>query len=193
MIDVEREFPGPYWYLGTVIDRDDPEGLCRIRAQVGGETADTGWAHPLGLAMGNKRGGGPRVPDKGAPVVVLWMGGDINGQVVYIPGWLFANWVPTGHVINEDGGDNFVWQNDKLRIEVDTRDTTAGLRVTNLDETSGTDTAGTDVAVDVDLATRQVGISAALGIKITSVGAIEITGGSVAINGRPVAPGGKPI
>lgn len=192
-IDVEREFPGPYWYLGTVINREDPEGRYRIKGKIPGRTNETDWAVPLGLALGQKRGGGPKVPALGAPVVLFWLGGNIKGIVVYIPGWLFEGWVPTGHVINEDGGDNFVWQNDRLRVELDTRASSAGLRVTDLDESGGTDAAGTEVEINVDLATRQVGISTDLGIKIESTGAVRINGGAVTLNGRLVAPGSKPL
>jgi hypothetical protein len=191
-INVEREFPGPYWYLGKVINRDDPEGRYRIKASIPGRTTETDWAVPLGLALGQKRGGG-QVPDKGAPVVLFWLGGDIKGIVVYLPAWLFDGWIPTGHVINEDGGDNFVWQNDKIRVEVDTRDSSAGLRVTNLDETGGTDAAGTAVAIDVDTVTKQVAITTDLGIKIESTGAVRINGGAITLNGRLVSPGSKPL
>jgi len=193
MIDVEQEFPGPYWYLATVINREDPEGRYRVKVRVPGQINESDWAVPFGVVTGKRRGGGPTVPLKGSPVIVFWLGGHKDGTVVYVPGAFFQGWVPTGHVINEDGGDNYVWQNDRIRVEVDTRNSSAGLRITNLDESSGADKAGTDVAIDIDLATKQVGISTALGLKLSSVGAVEIEGGSITLNGRLVAPKSGPI
>jgi len=49
MLDVERDFPGSAWWLGTVISREDPEGLCRIKARIPGKIAETDWAIPVGI------------------------------------------------------------------------------------------------------------------------------------------------
>lgn len=192
MLDIEREFPGSNWWLGTVINRDDPEGLGRVKARIPGKTDETDWAYPAGMMAAAKRGS-PDVPPLGARVVMTWIGGDINNMVVYLPGIFHRGWMPTGHAVNSDGGDNFVRQNDRLRVEVDTRDSSAGIRITNLDESGATDQAGTAVVIDVDLVSAQVRIATTLGLKLESVGAIEIEGGSIALNGRVVSPGGKPL
>ena len=190
--DVEREFPGPFWWLGKVVDRADPEGLGRIKAKIPARLDTTDWAAPFGFVSGNKRGGLLDIPAVGSPVIMAWLGGDINGTVVYIPGMFFRNWVPTGHTIT-DAGDKYVWQNDKLRVEIDTRDASAGLKVSNLDESSGIDQAGTSVSLELDFASGQVEVSSTLGLKLSAVGAVEIEGGSVTINGRVVSPGSKPL
>ncbi len=189
--DPEREFPGTGPWTGIVIRRDDPEGLYRVKLKIPGRLDETDWAYPFGFAAGQKRGGGPFVPEIGAKALVFWEGGDINGTVNCIPGMFHRNWVPSGHVIDEDGGDNFVWQNAVMRIEVDTRDSSAGLRIAKLDETG--DAAGTALAVDFDTVTQQVEISTTLGLVLKSTGTVEIEGGTVTINGRPVSPGGESL
>lgn len=187
----EREFPGLGPWTGIVIRRDDPEKLYRVKLKIPGRLDETDWAYPFGFVTGQKRGGGPFVPDLGTKALVFWEGGDINGTVSCIPGMFHRGWVPSGHVIDEDGGDNFVWQNDKIRIEVDTRDSSAGLRIAKLDDTG--DAAGTALVVDFDTATNQVEISTTLGLVLKSTGAVEIEGGTVTINSRPVSPGGEPL
>ncbi|HLL64846.1 MAG TPA: phage baseplate assembly protein V [Micromonosporaceae bacterium] len=80
-------FPGRY--VGTVVDNDDPKGLCRLKATVpevlGAETS--GWCLPslpfagdgVGLAM---------VPPAGAVVFVEWPAGD----PARVPVWSGAAW-----------------------------------------------------------------------------------------------------
>jgi hypothetical protein len=192
--DPEREFPGMGPWTGIVVRRDDPEELYRVKLKIPGRLDETDWAYPFGFVAGKKRGGGPFVPEIGAKALVFWEGGEINGTVNCIPGMFHRNWVPSGHVIgtgSEAGQDNFVWQNSKLRIEVDTRDASAGLRIAKLDATG--DAAGTDLTVDFDTVTNQVEISTTLGLSLKSTGTVTIEGGTVTINNRPVSPSGDPI
>jgi len=192
-MNVEREFPGPYWWLGKVVNREDPEGIYRIKAKIPGKIDETDWASPFGFTTGSKRGGGPRVPLVGAPVALFWFGGEKNGTVGYLPGMFFRGQVPTGTVVSNDAEDNFIWQNDQLRVEIDSRPSSAGLKVTNLSEIGGVDQAGSAVSLELDIATGQAKLASTLGLKIEAVGAVEIVGGSVTINGRLVTPGSKPI
>jgi hypothetical protein len=192
--DPEREFPGFGPWTGIVIRRDDPEGLYRVKLKIPGRLDETDWAYPFGFVAGNKRGGGPFVPELGTKALVFWEGGEINGTVSCIPGMFHRGQVPSGHTIGtgaNEGQDNFVWQNAVMRIEVDTRDSSAGLRIAKLDSTG--DAAGTALAVDFDVATQQAEISTTLGLVLKSTGAVEIEGGTVTINSRPVSPGGEPI
>lgn len=183
---------GPW--TGIVVNRVDPEKLYRVKLKIPGRLDETDWAYPFGFVAGQKRGGGPFVPEVGTKALVFWDGGDINGTVNYIPGMFHQTWVPTGHEISEDGeADNFVWQNDRLRIEVDTRAATAGLRITDLDESSGTDQPGTALSVNLDLNSNQVEIATSLGLVLRATGAVTIQGGTVTINERPVSPGTEPI
>lgn len=193
MIDVERNFPGPFLWFGTVVNREDPEGLYRIKARIPGQVDETDWAAPFGFATGNKRGGGPIVPPLGAPVAVFWFGGHINGIAGYFPGVFFRGKIPSGNVVSNDGKDCFVWQNDRLRVEVDARTASAGLRITNLQEVGGVDGPGTAVSLELDLATGQAEIMATAGLKLRAIGQVDIIAPAVTINGRPVAPGSKPI
>jgi hypothetical protein len=61
-------------YLGTVVDRDDPDGLCRIRARVPGRNERTPWARPRG--GGSRYRGKADVPPLGADVYVDYINGD---------------------------------------------------------------------------------------------------------------------
>ena len=65
-------------YRGSVSDNNDPEGLMRLRLvvpQVFGTETVTGWAWPC-IGVGDTD-----VPDNGAPVWVMFIGGDVEHPV----------------------------------------------------------------------------------------------------------------
>lgn len=189
---VEQPFPGPYWFPGVVVERKDPEGLKRVRVRIPGELEPfSDWLFPFGGYYPGKKRGGMRVPPMGAKVACCWFRGKRDGVGFYIPGMWHRGWMPSGDVVDEDGGDNAVYQDDKFRVEVDTRTTTAGLRITSLGADG--DSAGTDVELELDFVTKQLKIYSLVGLAIEADGAIKIEGGVVTINGRPVSPGTKPI
>lgn len=80
-------FPGRY--IGTVVDNEDPKGLCRLKATVpevlGEETS--GWCLPS-LPFAGPGVGLAVVPPAGAVVFVEWPAGD-PGRV---PVWSGAAW-----------------------------------------------------------------------------------------------------
>ena len=61
-------------YIGEVVDRDDPEGLGRVRLRIPGLVDPaSSWAFPLGtVGGGSDRRGFFSVPEKGAEVGVLF-------------------------------------------------------------------------------------------------------------------------
>jgi hypothetical protein len=185
---IEWDFPGPWPYEGQVIARNDPDGLGRVRVTIPGELDESGWVFPIGFpGAGAKQHGAVVAPPLGAEVLVFFVGGDVD-QPRYIAGHYGDDEVPIGTVVEAPGGgDNLVWEDDKVRIEIDSRPASCAVRIK--DRASD----GLGVFVDVDLAARAVGISGALSVRVVSSGTVEIQGGSVTIQGRLVAPSGPPI
>jgi uncharacterized protein involved in type VI secretion and phage assembly len=76
-------------YIGQVVDREDPEGLGRVRVRVPGlvEPASA-WAFPLGTVGGGSEGRGFfAIPEQGAEVGILFHQGDIDH-----PYYLSGHW-----------------------------------------------------------------------------------------------------
>ena len=87
MDDGEVRYPG--LYIGEVVDREDPEGIGRVRVRIPGlvEPASN-WAFPLGtVGGGSDRRGFYSVPEKGAEVGVLFHQGDVDH-----PHYLCGHW-----------------------------------------------------------------------------------------------------
>lgn len=63
-----------YTCLGTVVDRNDPQELCRVRASIPGLMELTPWARPRG--GGSKNEGSASVPPLGADVYIDFINGD---------------------------------------------------------------------------------------------------------------------
>jgi uncharacterized protein involved in type VI secretion and phage assembly len=80
-------FPGRY--LGTVIDNDDPKGLCRIKAMVPEVFRDetSGWCLPS-MPYAGPAAGFAAVPPVGALVFVEWPAGDVTR----VPIWSGGAW-----------------------------------------------------------------------------------------------------
>lgn len=80
MIEDDGELRLDGLHVGEVVDREDPEGLGRVRVRIPGlvEPASA-WAWPLGtLGGGSDRRGFFCVPEKGAEVGVLFHQGDVG-------------------------------------------------------------------------------------------------------------------
>ena len=56
-------FPGPWPYEGTILRRDDPEGLGRVIAEIPGEIDETDWLFPVG----QPKAGVSLIPDEELP------------------------------------------------------------------------------------------------------------------------------
>lgn len=76
-------------YIGDVVDREDPEGLGRVRVRIPGLVDPaSAWAFPLGtVGGGSDRRGFFAVPEKGAEVGVLFHQGDVDH-----PFYLCGHW-----------------------------------------------------------------------------------------------------
>ncbi len=60
--------------LGKVVDRNDPDGLCRIRAEIPGLMQRTPWARPRG--GGSEKRGKADVPPLGSDVYIQFVNDD---------------------------------------------------------------------------------------------------------------------
>lgn len=192
---LDWEFPGPWPYEATVVARDDPEGVGRVKVTIPGEVDETGWLMPFGNpAAGDAQRGALIVPPLHADVLVFYPGGDReNGRYIASNyGKPLVNGTPTSevpegtHVSGTDDGDNIVWLDKRVRIEVDSREASTGVRVSDVE-------TGTALELDLDMAARVLRVSTDIGIVLRSQGIVRIEGSTILIGGRPVAPSTEPI
>ena len=173
-------------FLGVVTDRDDPDGLGRVRVQVPGLVEpESGWAWPLGTVGG----GGPdrgffAVPEVGAEVAVFFHQGDVD-QVFF----LSAHWGAPGgqsEVPAEANGspDVRVIATESFRVVFDER---VGRRhVAVIDRATGD-------GLEIDAETHTVTLRGTSGLRIEALGPLSIEALALTLNGRPVRPGVDPI
>lgn len=117
--------PRPEWngrllgpYTATVVDNDDPRGLCRVRVlvpEVLGEQ-ETGWCRASSPYAGDGVGFAA-VPPVGSVVFVEWPGGDVGRA----PIWTGATWAdgtavdgagPAAVVLVTPGGNRIVLRDE---------------------------------------------------------------------------------
>ena len=174
-------------YTGYVTDRDDPEGLGRVRFCIPGLVEPhSAWAWPLGTAGGGfKDRGFFAVPEEGAEVAVFFNQGDVDA-----PYYLSAHWgKPDGEseVPEEaqvDPPDNRVIATPTFRIELDESADGKKLKLTNRK-------TGDHLLFDAEENT--ITLEGTTAITIRAVGAISIEAAQVTIAGRVVRPVGDPI
>jgi hypothetical protein len=189
---LDHVFPGPWPYEGTITSRDDPYGLGRVRATIPGEVDETEWLWPIGqLKAGAKGRGALTVPPLGADIVIFYIGGQReNGR--YLAGNFGRDELPAGTSVASDAeartgeGDNTVWNDGRVKVEVDSRAASAGVRISDA-------VTGLGIDIDFNATTRTATITGQLGVVVSSSGTISISGSTVLINGRPVSPVGPPI
>jgi hypothetical protein len=174
-------------YIGYVTDRDDPEGLGRVRFCIPGIIEPFGpWAFPLGtVGGGSKDTGFFAVPELGAEVGVLFNQGDPDA-----PWYLAAHAGRPGGVSDvpeeaqKSPPDNRVFSTPTFRIELDESKGARKLRITN---------KKTDDFLLFDAEDNTITIQGTTAINILAVGAINLDAPMVTIAGRVVRPTQDPI
>lgn len=170
-------------YLGTVVDRGDPEQLGRVRVKVAGlvEPA-SGWAWPLGTVGGGAKDRGLfTVPALGATVALWFRQGDLEAE----PFYLVSAWGKPGGdsevpaEAQASPPDNHVWATPTFIIELDERADGRRLALTN---------RATGDRIVLDGETNAISIEATTDVRIQATGRVSIEGLVVTINGRVVAP-----
>lgn len=174
-------------FEGEVVDRDDPDGLRRVRVRIPGVVEPaSAWAWPMATAGGGSAGRGATfVPEVGAEVMVLFNQGDPDR-----PHYVCGHWGQRDGEASEvpeparASPDVSVIETRRWRIVFDDRPESASLLIM--------DKAGASL-IEIDGVTHGVQIKGTSAIVIEAVGLVDIKGLTVAINGRPVLPGGGPI
>lgn len=173
-------------HLGYVAQRDDPEGLGRVRVCIPGLHEPHGpWAWPLGSVGGGQRDRGFfAVPELGAEVAVFFREGDPT-----CPHYLSAHWgIVEGRseVPAEAQGstDARVFATETFRIVIDE---TAGRRRLELLNRQTSD------RVLIDAEDHTISIEGTTAITLRTLGAVAIEGNHITIGGRVVRPVGDPI
>lgn len=184
---LQMAFPGPYPYEGRVVDRSDPKGMGGVRFVIPGEMDQPSkvWAYPIGLpAAGETDHGLLMVPPLNADILLFFIAGE-RENVRYLCGHYGQDEVPQGAAVTDDG-DNVVWRDRRVQVEVDSRASTTGVRITDK-------ATGGAVQLDLDMASRQFELSSTIGGVIKTTGTLHIEGGILLLNGRKVMPSGEPL
>jgi uncharacterized protein involved in type VI secretion and phage assembly len=178
-------------YIGHVVDREDPEGLGRVRVRIPGlvEPASA-WAFPLGtVGGGSDRRGFFCVPEKGAEVGVLFSQGDVDH-----PYYLAGHWgrpggqvevpEPVRGLAKSDVPDIRAFETGRFLLVFDDRGGKESLAIK--DKTSGDQ-------VEFDGVAMGITIKATSALLLQADGLVSIEAPTVQINGRLVLPVKKPI
>lgn len=165
--------------IGEVIDRDDPEGLGRVRIRIPGLIDRSNWAWPLGVSGGGSRDEGFfNVPPLHSEVGVLFKQGHPD-HPYYMP----ANW-GTGEppeASSEGDPDVKVIALKDYDVIVDTRPASKSFKI--VDKSSSRD------VIEFNGITRALTLKATSGITIEATGEVRINGLQVIINGIPAGLG----
>ena len=182
-------------YNGVVIDRDDPEGLHRIRARLPGMIEKTGWAAPLTNGGGSPQRGGHIVPALRSDVAVQFLNGDPEWPIYQSAWWgkrpSTGSEAPQG-VIAAGAAAADVQElqlfDGRLVITADERprEGSNGQLFVIEDTKSGDN-------ITIDLARNGIRLKASYALQLECDGVITINGLQVQINGRTVRPTSEPI
>lgn len=178
-------------YIGEVVDRDDPEGLGRVRVRIPGLVDPaSSWAFPLGtVGGGSDRRGFFSVPEKGAEVGVLFHQGDIDHPFYLCGHWGKPNGQaevpePARELPKEETPHVRAFETKRFLLAFDDREGKEAFLIK--DKKSGDQ-------VEFDGVAMGITIKATAGLVLKADGLVNIEGAAVQINGRLVLPGPKPI
>jgi len=191
MIEDDGELRLDGLHVGEVVDREDPEGLGRVRVRIPGlvEPASA-WAWPLGtLGGGSDRRGFFSVPEKGAEVGVLFHQGDVDH-----PHYLCGHWgkpdgqaeVPeaTRGLSKEDAPRVRAFETERFLLYFDDREGKEAFVVK--DKTSGDQ-------IEFDGKGMGITVKATSALMLKADGMVSIEAAVIQLNGRVVTPSQKPI
>jgi len=178
-------------YIGEVVDRDDPEGLGRVRVRIPGLVDPASpWAFPLGtVGGGSDRRGFFSVPEKGAEVGVLFHQGDVDHPFYLCGHWGKPNGQaevpePARGLPKEETPQVRAFETKRFLLAFDDREGKEAFLIK--DKVSGDQ-------IEFDGVGMGITVKATTALMLKADGMVNIEGASVQINGRLVLPGPKPI
>jgi uncharacterized protein involved in type VI secretion and phage assembly len=174
-------------HIGYVTDREDPEGLGRVRICIPGLIEPhSAWAWPLGTSGGGSKNRGLfAVPEKDAEVGVFFKQGDLDA-----PYYLAGHWgKPNGESEVPDEAqksppDNRVFATETFRVEFD--ESAGGRRLQLTNKKTG------DFLL-FDAEENTITLSGTTAITIRALGAISLEAAQISIGGRVIRPIADPI
>ena len=174
-------------HVGSVTDREDPEGLGRVRVCIPGLIEPhSAWAWPLGTSGGGSKNRGLfAVPEKDAEVGVFFKQGDLDA-----PYYLAGHWgKPNGESEVPDEAqksppDNRVFATETFRVEFD--ESAGGRRLQLTNKKTG------DFLL-FDAEENTITLSGTTAITIRALGAISLEAAQISIGGRVIRPIADPI
>lgn len=183
-------------YSGTVTNRRDPEGLCRIKIRIPGilepENEDDGpWALPK--SGGSNNWGKNSVPPLGAAVWIQFVNGDVE-KPVWEPGWhgkpLINNVAQSEAFPEHEDPDVHVFGIGFCRVVVDDREGRRSATFKVVKEVGGAEETMAALVLNYEDNSLQLTAESALGL---SAAIIDLDAVTVQIDGRTVVPSTRPI
>lgn len=177
--------------MGKVVANEDPKGLHRVQALIPGiAEPSTDWLSPITSGGGSGERGGHVVPDVGAVVCVWFHNGDPNGTGFYACGW-WGELDGTGAEVPFDakasGSNAHLVQTLRIGRIIATVDETPGSESFKLYDAQG------GFSFSVDLVRKLVRLSGLAGLRLESVGQVEVDGLEVVLKTRRVDDTSSPI
>lgn len=167
-------------YIGEVVDREDPEGIGRVRVRIPGlvEPASS-WAFPLGtVGGGSAQRGFFAVPEKGAEVGVFFHQGDVDH-----PYYLSGHWgkpdgkaevpEPVKDLSKEDAPKVRAFETERFLLVFDDR---SGSEKLVLKDKSTNDIIVIEAATGIRIKTAK-------DVTVEAEGNVVVTGDNVTITG----------
>jgi len=174
-------------HVGYVNDREDPEGLGRVRVCIPGLIEPhSAWAWPLGTSGGGSKNRGLfAVPEKDAEVGVFFKCGDLDA-----PYYVAGHWGKPGgqsevpEEAQKSPPDNRVLATETFRVELDESSGGRRLQITN---------KKTSDYLLFDAEENSITLSGTTAITIRALGAISLEAAQITIGGRIIRPIADPI
>ncbi len=178
-------------YHGVVTNNADPLKIGRVKLRIPGVVEpDSDWAFPLAMAGGGENAiGFYAVPKIGAEVGVWFLQGDPDR-----PFYVAGHWGAPGNVgqaptpVREataaDAPLIRCLETENYLLIFDDRPASKGFEIRDK-------SCGDRIAYDG--VTRAIELKSTTAIRITSTGAVDISGLTITLNGRPVMPSGDAI
>lgn len=176
-----------YWgvYGGTVANRDDPEGLGRIKVSIPGLIdEESNWALPR--SGGSKNWGSIHIPPVGADVFVQFLNGDIDHPI----------WEPGPFGLGEEfpeheSADVSVWGVGPFRMVIDNREGVKTATFKIVKTVAGNEESICELLFNAD--TNSVRLYATSALQVEAGGIIDVDASAVQVRGRKVMPVNRPI